>query len=113
MLLVLALLAALLWLPSPWGVVHVAAAALVEAAEIGFWFRWSRRRKPVVGSETMVGSVGLVTSALDPRGQVRVAGELWQARSDSFARPGDQVVIRSVEPDLTLVVTPEQRKSPE
>ncbi len=113
MLLVLALLAALLWLPSPWGVVLVVAAALFEAAEIAFWIWWSRQGKPVVGSETMVGSVGLVTSALDPHGQVRVAGELWQARSESLARPGDQVVIRSVEPDLTLVVTPEQPKTPE
>ena len=113
MLLVLALLAAALWVPSPWGVVLVVAAALFEAAEVVFWVWWSRRRKPVVGSETLVGSVGLVTTALDPRGQIRVAGELWQARSESFARPGDEVVIRSVEPDLTLVVSPEQGKTRE
>ena len=113
MLLLLAVLAALFWLPSPWGVVLVVAAALVEAAEVAFWIWWSRRGQPQVGSETLVGSVGLVTTALDPRGQVRVDGELWQARSDSLARPGDEVVIRSVEPDLTLVVTPEQRKTPE
>ena len=113
MLLLLAVLAAILWLPSPWGVVLIVAAALFEAAEIVFWIWWSRRRTPVVGSETLVGSVGLVTTPLDPRGQIRVAGELWQAHSDSLARPGDQVVIRSVEPDLTLVVTPEQGKTPE
>jgi len=112
-LLILAAIAALLWLPSPWGVALVVAAALFEAAEIAFWVWWSRRREPVVGSETLVGSVGLVTIALDPRGQIRVDGELWQARSKYLARPGDQVVIRSVEPDLTLVVTPEQPKTPE
>src|SRR4029434_10970017 len=70
------------------------------------------QREPVVGAETLVGAVALVATPLDPRGQVRVAGELWQARSESLARPGEQVVIRSVEPDLTLVVTPGPGKSP-
>jgi membrane protein implicated in regulation of membrane protease activity len=113
LLLLLAVLAAILWVPSPWNVVLVVAAALFEAAEVWFWIWWSRQREPVVGAETLVGAVALVATPLDPRGQVRVAGELWQARSESLARPGEQVVIRSVEPDLTLVVTPEAGKSPQ
>jgi membrane-bound serine protease (ClpP class) len=35
--------------------------------------------------------------------QVRVAGELWQARSDSPLRVGESVVVREVD-GLTLVV---------
>jgi membrane protein implicated in regulation of membrane protease activity len=108
LLLVLAVLAAILWLPSPWGVLLVLAAALVEAAEVWFWIWWTRRRTSVVGSEALVGSVAVATTPLDPRGQVRVVGELWQARSEPGAGAGERVVIRAVEPDLTLVVTPEK-----
>jgi membrane-bound serine protease (ClpP class) len=113
LLLVLAVLAAILWLPPPWGLLLVVAAAAVEAAEVWFWIWWTRRRKPSVGAEALVGAVALATTPLDPHGRVRVAGELWQARSEPAAATGERVVIRAVEPDLTLVVGPEQAKDPE
>ena len=113
MLLVLAVLAAILWLPWPWNALLVVAAAIVEGLEVWFWVWWTRRRDPVTGAEALVGAVALVTTPLDPRGHVRVHGELWQARSESPARSGERVVIHAVEPDLTLVVTPEQGKSPQ
>jgi membrane protein implicated in regulation of membrane protease activity len=109
MLLVLAVLAAILLLPSPWGLFLVIAAALVEAAEVWFWIWWTRRRRPVVGAEALVGAVALATTPLDPTGRVRVAGELWQARSDPTADAGERVVIQAVEPDLTLLVAPERK----
>jgi membrane-bound serine protease (ClpP class) len=108
-LLVLAVLAAILWLPSPWGVLLVIGAALVEAGEVWFWVWWTRRRKPVAGAEALVGAVALATTRLDPSGRVRVAGELWQARSEPAADVGERVVIQAVEPDLTLVVAPERK----
>ena len=40
-----------------------------------------------------------------PEGQVRVAGELWQARCEAGAGAGDEVVVREVD-GLTLVVEP-------
>jgi membrane protein implicated in regulation of membrane protease activity len=110
LLLLLAILAAVLWLPSPWGLLIVVGAAIVEAVEVWFWVWWTRRRKPVVGAEALRGAVGIVSTPLDPRGQVRVAGELWRARSERPADPGERVVIQEVEPDLTLLVTPEQRQ---
>jgi membrane-bound serine protease (ClpP class) len=113
LLLVLAVLAAILWLPTPWNAIVVVAAAIVEGLEVWFWVWWTRRREPITGAEALVGAVALATTPLDPRGQVRVRGELWQARSDAPARSGDRVVIHAVEPDLTLVVTPEQGKSPQ
>jgi membrane protein implicated in regulation of membrane protease activity len=113
MLLLLAVLVAILWLPSPWGAILVVAAAIFEAAEVWFWIWWTRRREPVTGAEALVGAVALSTTPLDPRGQVRVAGELWQARSETPARSGERVVIHAVEPDLTLLVSPEQGKSRE
>jgi membrane protein implicated in regulation of membrane protease activity len=93
LLLVLAVLAAILLVPAPWNVVLVVGAAVVEGLEVWFFRWWTRRRRPVVGAE-----------ALDPTGQVRVVGELWQARSDRPVSHGERVVIRAVEPDLTLMV---------
>ena len=113
MLLVLAVLAALFFLPSPWGALLVIGAAIVEAAEVWFWIWWTRRRTPVTGVEALIGAIAEAATALDPRGQVRVAGELWQARSEPCAAAGERVVIHAVEPDLTLVVGPEQGKDPQ
>ena len=108
MLLVLAVLAAILWVPWPWSVALVIGAALFEAAELWFWFWWTRRRRPVVGVEALLGETAVATGALDPTGHVRVAGELWQARSERRVAVGERVVIRAVEPDLTLMVEPDQ-----
>jgi membrane protein implicated in regulation of membrane protease activity len=113
LLLVLALLAAILWLPSPWDILLVVGAAVFELAEVWFWIWWGRRGKPVVGAEALVGAAGVASSRLDPDGQVRVAGELWRARSESPAKAGERVVIEAVEPDLTLRVRPENGKDPE
>ena len=106
MLLVLAVLAAILLVPAPWNVVLVVGAAVVEGVEVWFFRWWTRRRRPVVGAEALLGEVAVTTSALDPTGQVRVVGELWQARSDRPVSHGERVVIRAVEPDLTLMVEP-------
>ena len=40
------------------------------------------RRKPLIGLPDMVGSKGEVVSPLDPKGMVRIKGELWEAASD-------------------------------
>ncbi len=103
MLLVLAIVAAVLWLPSPWGIVAVAVAAVVELAESLALIWWSKRRRAQVGVETLVGAWAAAVSELRPDGQVRVQGELWHARCDEGADPGDAVRVRAVE-GLTLVV---------
>jgi membrane-bound serine protease (ClpP class) len=112
-LLVLAVLAAILWVPSPWGLLLVVGAALVEVAEVWFWLWWGRRNQSVVGAEALVGAVAVANERLDLEGHVRVAGELWQARSEARAEAGERVVIEAVEPDLTLRVRPENGQDPE
>jgi membrane-bound serine protease (ClpP class) len=106
-LLVLAVLAALFLVPAPWNVVLVVGAAVVEGLEVWFFRWWTRRRRSVVGVEALVGESATATTALDPTGHVRVVGELWQARSDRPVAVGERVVIRAVEPDLTLMVEAE------
>lgn len=104
MLLVLALLAAIFWLPAPWGYVAVAAGAVYELAEIAVLVWYSRRRGATTGAEALPGTVGAVVTACRPLGQIRVEGELWRARCDEGADPGDTVVVESLGPDLTLIV---------
>jgi len=41
----------------------------------------AQRRKPVTGIESMVGWTGVSLERIDPSGQVRVHGELWNAES--------------------------------
>jgi membrane-bound serine protease (ClpP class) len=107
-LLVLAVLAAIFLVPAPWNIVLVVGAAVFEGLEVWFFRWWTRRRRPVVGAEALVGETAVATTALDPTGQVRVVGELWQARSDPPVSAGERVVIRALEPDLTLIVEPER-----
>jgi membrane protein implicated in regulation of membrane protease activity len=105
MILLGAILLAFLVLPLPWGVVAVAAAAIVEIGEAWLWVWWSRRRRPAVGLETMLGRSAIVAAACRPRGQVRLDGELWTAVCETGADPGDTVRVVGVDADgLTLHV---------
>jgi membrane-bound serine protease (ClpP class) len=99
MLLLAGILLAVFVVPWPWGIVTVAVGGLLDIAESLAVVKWSRRRKAAVGAEALVGRTAVVATPT----QVRVAGELWQARSDSPLRVGESVVVREVD-GLTLVV---------
>ena len=105
MVLALSILLAIFVLEDPWTWVAVAFGAAFELGETGFLIRWSKRRQVAVGAETLVGRRAVVSVDCMPEGQVRVAGEIWQARCDVGAGTGDEVVVREVQ-DLTLVVEP-------
>lgn len=97
MLLLFSILLAVFVLPSPWGLIAVAIAAVVEIAEAGVIFWWSQRRKASVGVESLVGKRGVAVDALWPLGQVRVNGELWSARCEGGCEPGSAVVVRGID----------------
>ena len=99
MLLLGGILLAVFVVPWPWGVVTVVAGGLLDIGESLAFVKRSRRRRSPVGAEALVGQTALVAT----RTQVRVAGELWEARSDAPLRVGDRVVVRAVD-GLTLVV---------
>jgi membrane-bound serine protease (ClpP class) len=103
-LLLLALLAAIFLLPAPWSYVAVIAAAIIEIAEVKLFLWYSRRRHATTGAEALAGMVGTVVEACRPIGQIRVDGELWRARCEDGADPGDTVVVEKLEPGLTLLV---------
>jgi membrane-bound serine protease (ClpP class) len=104
-LFLIALLLALFVLPSPWGLVAVVVAGVIDIAETGLFMWWSKRRKSSVGAQTLVGRRGVAVRELWPTGQVKIDGEIWNARCDGGCDPGTEVVVRSIE-GLTLVVDP-------
>ena len=103
MLLVLAIVAVLVWIERPWSYVVVGVAAAIEIGEAWFWWWLSHRRRPAVGVETLVGMTATVVSPCRPLGQVRVQGELWEARCERGADVGEAVEVVAVD-GLTLVV---------
>jgi membrane protein implicated in regulation of membrane protease activity len=102
-LVLIALLLAVFVLPSPWGLVAVVVAAVLDITETGLFLWWSKRRKASVGVETLVGKLAVAATDLWPEGQVRVGGEIWRARCAGGCDSGTKVVVRSVD-GLTLVV---------
>lgn len=105
MALALSILLAVFVLEEPWSWVAVALGTTFEAGETALLIWWSKRRRVVVGAETLVGRRAVVSVDCAPEGQVRVAGEIWRARCDAGAFAGDTVVVREVD-GLTLVVEP-------
>jgi membrane-bound serine protease (ClpP class) len=103
MLLVGAILLAVFVLPGRWAIPVVAVAAVVEVAETLFWIWLSRRGRVKMGPETLVGAVAQVVTPCAPLGQVRLQGELWRARCEEGAEPGERVRVRALD-GLTLVV---------
>ena len=105
MLFLIALLLALFVLPSPWGVIAVVVAIVVDLVEVGVGIWYSKRRKAKVGASTLVGMTGVAMDSLDPEGQVRINGEIWRARCDLGCEAGAPIVVRAVD-GLTLEVAP-------
>ncbi len=94
---------ALLALPPGWGVAAVSIGIVVEIAEVGFWVRFLRRYRISSGPEALVGIRAEVIEKCDPRGRVRLRGEIWHAHCDGGAEIGDSVVVTGVV-GLTLEV---------
>jgi membrane-bound serine protease (ClpP class) len=65
----------------------------------------SNRRRPVTGTEGMIGSIGIAKTDLNPRGQITVQGEIWEAVSRTPIRQGEAAEVMSVE-GLTVKVAP-------
>jgi membrane protein implicated in regulation of membrane protease activity len=104
MLLLGAILLAIFVLPSPWGIVAVVAGGLTDIAESVVFLKWSRRRRAVTGVEALIGKTAIVSSPT----QVRVAGELWEARSADPLVVGEEVEVAGVD-GLTLQVSRRSR----
>jgi membrane-bound serine protease (ClpP class) len=92
-------------LPDPWDVIGGLLSLACGVVEITYWQRRMRRVKVETGVENLIGSIGEVTRALAPVGQIRVLGELWQARASSDLAEGTPVRVVAVD-GLLLDVEP-------
>jgi membrane-bound serine protease (ClpP class) len=61
----------------------------------GLAFR-AHRRKPMGGTEGLLGDTGLVKEKIDPEGLVFVHGEYWQATATEKLEPGEKVEVVGV-----------------
>ena len=91
-LFLIGLLLAVFVLPSPWGLVAVVVGGVLDIAETGL-FPWRSRRRRCERVETLVGKTGIASTELWPEGQVRIAGEIWQARCQGGCNAGTKVVV--------------------
>lgn len=82
----------------------VTVAAALTLLIVGMGIR-AMQRRPVSGSEGMIGLIGVAKTPLDPEGRVLVRGELWEAISEKPLKPGDQVEVVRVD-GLKLYVRP-------
>jgi membrane protein implicated in regulation of membrane protease activity len=90
-------------LPSPWNLIGFLVALPLWFIELFAWNRTVRHKRRVVGAQTLIGKDATVTEPCRPSGQVRLNGEIWGARCDEGADPGDTVRVVGRD-NLTLVV---------
>ena len=102
MLIILAFILLFL-LPSPWNLVGFLIAIPLWFVELLAWNRTVKHRRRAVGAQTLIGKDATVTEPCRPSGQVRLNGEIWGARCDEGADPGDTVRVVGRD-NLTLVV---------
>jgi membrane-bound serine protease (ClpP class) len=68
----------------------------------------AQRAKPVTGLEAFIGETGIVLEPLDPLGNVRVHGEIWQALSETGRiEAGEKIRVLSMK-NFRLTVEPLQ-----
>jgi membrane protein implicated in regulation of membrane protease activity len=94
-----------LFLPHPADLVVLGLGVIGEVGEIVWGRRLAKRWRPKTGPEAMIGTVAEVVEPCRPVGQVRVHGELWEARCAAGAEVGASVWITALE-GLTLTVSP-------
>jgi membrane-bound serine protease (ClpP class) len=82
----------------------------------GLYIRWVigplRRRNKLTGAQIMLGKIGVAVSDLNPKGEVRVEGEIWRAESTSgYIQKGEKVAIRERKGLVVIVEkAPEQQE---
>jgi membrane-bound serine protease (ClpP class) len=92
-------------LPYPWNDLAAAACLGAFLGEIFIWFLSVRKRRVKVGAHTLIGQRAVAIADCRPKGQVRLRGEIWEARCAAGAAAGDAVVVTDRD-GLTLIVEP-------
>lgn len=64
----------------------------------------AQRKKPVTGIQGMIGLSGITISSLNPKGQIQINGEIWQAESEGEEISSNSEVIVTKYDNLELKV---------
>jgi membrane protein implicated in regulation of membrane protease activity len=98
-MLLVAAIVGLFVLPSPWNVIAVCVAAVVEVGELYAWKRFLARYRIQGGAEGMIGERAEVIEPLAPRGRVKLRGEIWSAESETgeSLAAGERVRVTAVD----------------
>src|SRR5262245_29914605 len=97
--------ALLLILSSPWNLIAFLVLLPIWVLELFGWNRTTKRHRKAVGAQTLIGREAVVSEPCRPVGQVRLDGEIWEARCAAGASTGDRVRVTGRE-RLTLIVEP-------
>ena len=104
-MLIFVAIALLLLLSSPWNVVAFLVLLPLWVLELFGWNRTTKRHRRAVGAETLIGREAVVSLPCRPVGQVRLDGEIWEARCEAGAGTGEHVRVTGRD-GLTLIVEP-------
>ena len=90
---------------SLWAIAGVSAVLFAFVGMMFMAIRTSKRTQYLSASRQLVGDTGVTTTALEPRGTVQVASELWTAESDDGdpIPSGENIVIAEID-GITLKV---------
>ena len=95
----------LLILSWPWNLIAFLLIVPLWVLELFGWNRTVKNRRKVVGAQALIGREAVVSVDCRPSGQVRLDGEIWEARCDPGA--GEGAKVRVIGRDgLVLVVSP-------
>ncbi|MGC9308692.1 MAG: NfeD family protein, partial [Thermoplasmatota archaeon] len=79
-------------------------ASIAAAVIIGGFFAYAlyaslktKRSQPRMGDEEFIGREGTAVTDIDPQGQVKVRGKLWNAESDESIKEGEAVIVTGKE----------------
>ncbi len=104
--------------PSPFGDIAVIELSLLVVFGVltGLYVRWVigpiRRRSKLTGPEYIVGKIGVATTELKPKGELRVVGENWRAESLSGdIEKGEQVKVKALKGLVVMVEKVQEQKA--
>lgn len=89
----------------PLGVIVLVAGAVLEVGEAIFWVRYLKKIRVTTGAEGLIGQRAEVVQPCDPKGKVKLMGEIWTAICEEGAPEGGAVEVVEVD-RLTLTVRP-------
>ncbi len=93
---------------------EILAAIFLVIAGIAVWLLYvgirAQYKHVKTGKEALIGSKGVVTTALTPKGEIRIGGEFWQATTkDRDVQVGVDVQVVDLEGMFLVVKAAEQK----